>query len=249
MKAVVDSLIINYEKLGSGEAVLFLHGWADDLRTFDAMAELLSKKFQVIRLDLPGFGQSQIPPKAWGLSDYAAFLQSFMTKLDFRSHAIVGHSNGGALAIHAVASGAVKADKLILLAPSGVRDTQRWRRLSLQATAKAGKLATFCLPLATRRKFRRALYRAAGSDMLVAPWLQETFKRTVRQDVRIDAARLNLPTLIVCGSEDKVTPVKDVGRRLHELIAGSKLIIVPGADHFVHHSGAKTVLDKVEKFL
>jgi pimeloyl-ACP methyl ester carboxylesterase len=249
MQAVVNSLVVNYEKSGSGKAVLLLHGWADDHRTFNGLTKSLSKRFQVIRLDLPGFGQSQIPPTAWDLSDFAAFLQSFVTKLGFRPYAIIGHSNGGALAMHALASRLVKADRLVLLAPSGVRDTRQLRRLGLKIIAKAGKFATLWLPSSMRRRLRRGLYGAAGSDMFVTPHLQEAFRRIVRQDVQSDAAKLSLPTLIIYGSEDKATPVNGVGRRLHELIVGSRLEIVPGADHFVHRSGGEAVLDRVEKFL
>ena len=76
----------------------------------------------MVAVDLPGFGGSEAPPAAWDLDDYAAFLEAFLRKLALDwPYAIIGHSNGGALAIRALSSGTLKADKLVLLAASGVR--------------------------------------------------------------------------------------------------------------------------------
>ncbi len=143
MQLVVNQLLTNYSKTGRGRVVLLLHGWGDDCRTFNDLTKELSKKYTVVSLDLPGFGQTQAPQEIWNLDNYARFVGDFLAKLELSPYAIVGHSNGGALSIRAVAQVILKPHKLVLLASSGIRDRQNLRRLGLKAVAKTGKAATF----------------------------------------------------------------------------------------------------------
>lgn len=84
--------------------------------------------------------------------------------------------------------------------------------------------------------------------MLVMPQLQETFKKTVRQDVQVDAAQILEPTLLIYGEKDRATPPL-FGEIYQNLINGSMLEIVGGAGHFVHHDKPKEVNLLVEEFL
>lgn len=250
MQIVVQDLLTHYEKRGKGPVLLLLHGWGDRLETFRSLSEDLSKNYQLLSLDLPGFGQTDPPKAAWNLSNYAKFVHDFLEKLEVNKvYGVIGHSNGGALAIHAVANGQLDPEKLILLAPSGVRNTAGVRRSGLKIVAKAGKAATFWLPEQTRRKLQKKLYGTVGSDMLVAPHLKETFKQTVRQDIQADAARLKVPALLIYGEHDTATPLEEVGMILHDQIRDSQLVVMHDADHFVHKRQPERVLQTIKEFL
>lgn len=249
MQVIVDGLLAHYETQGSGKSVLMLHGWGDKLETFNTLASTLSQKYQIIRLDLPGFGASDVPHETWDLSNYAQFVKLFLNKLGVQPYAVVGHSNGGALAIHACARGDINPDRLVLLAASGVRDRQQLRRLVTKIIAKVGKVVTFWMPINIRQKLQKKLYGTIGSDMLVAPQLQETFKLTVRQDIQEDARRLKLPVLLMYGDDDIATPLKPIGQRLHQLIEGSRLEVIKNADHFVHQTAAPQLGASIMEFL
>ncbi|MES2971557.1 MAG: alpha/beta hydrolase [Patescibacteria group bacterium] len=249
MQVVVSNLLTRYERIGSGKPIVLLHGWGDSLETFRTITPRLSKDYELISLDLPGFGKTDPPHETWDLSSYAQFLKLFLEKLDVQPYAVVGHSNGGALAIHASALGTLQPERLVLLAPSGVRDRQKIRRLATKVIAKVGKVATFWLPLSTRQKLQKKLYGTVGSDMLVAPHLEETFKRTVRQDIQQDARQLSLPALLIYGDVDIATPVDPIGQRLHKLIKGSRLEVIESADHFVHQAEPTRVSKLIEDFL
>ena len=99
MQVVVNSLLTQYERMGAGKLVLILHGWGDSSKGWLEPAKQLAKHFEVVTVDLPGFGGTQMPEKAWGLSDYAAFIEHFLKKTRLQPYAVVGHSNGGATAI------------------------------------------------------------------------------------------------------------------------------------------------------
>lgn len=248
MNVVVNNLLTHYEVKGSGEPIVLLHGWGDSLQGLKDLQAELADSFKVISLDLPGFGATEAPSATWNLDSYAEHVGAFLTKIDVTPFAILGHSNGGAIAIRGLANGSLKSDKLILLAAAGIRTNQSAKKLLFKVVAKGGKVATAALPKSTQLKLRRKLYGAAGSDLLVVEGMQETFKATVRQDVQADAAKLTLPTLLVFAENDLAVPLAD-GRRYKELIAGSKLEIIGGAGHFLHLEKPEKVLGLIRNFL
>lgn len=249
MQIVVDSLITTYSRTGKGKIIVMLHGWGESSTSLHNLETKLAQRYEVINLDLPGFGQTEGPKTVWDLEDYAKFVASFLKKLEVKNiHAFIGHSNGGAVLIKGLANSTLKTTKLVLLASAGIRGKQKGRRLALKVTAKAGKAATFFLPERHKRKLRKSLYGAAGSDMLVVPELQETFKKTVSQDIQEDAKRLTLPTLLIYGSNDRATPVED-GKLLNSLVHNSTLKIIEGAGHYVHQEEPQVTLEYVGDFL
>lgn len=248
MQVVVDGLLTHYESTGKGSTLLLIHGWGDSLSTYDTLTDAL-KAYQVVRLDLPGFGATEPPKEVWGLTDYAQFVAAFLAKLELKPQAIVGHSNGGAVAIVGLADNVLTPKKLVLLASAGIRNRQSLRKYLLKAVAKFGKLLTWWLPKRHKRALQKKFYGTIGSDMLVAPHLQETFKRTVAEDITSHAHHLSLPTLLIYGDHDAATPVKDVGIPLHDAIPGSKLHIIHGADHFVHQQATEQVAVQIKEFI
>jgi pimeloyl-ACP methyl ester carboxylesterase len=249
MQVIVDSLLTHYEQLGTGKTIVLLHGWGDNAAGLIALQKELAKKYQVLAVDLPGFGATQLPVMTWGLDDYAQFVAHFLEKLEVKNLlAVVGHSNGGAVAIRGVARGVLKPDKLILLAAAGLRDHGGLRKMSYKVLAKSGKAATVWLPAEQRQKLRQKLYKSAGSDMLIVPELQETFKKTVSEDLQTDAEKLYVPVLLIYGEQDTATPVW-FGERYHELMSDSTLEILPGAGHFVHLDRPADVVQAIEGFV
>ena len=249
MQVIVDSLLTRYEAHGKGKPVLLLHGWGDSAAGLQKLQAALAKKYKVIALDLPGFGGTQAPDSVWGLDDYAYFVDHFLAKIDAASlKAIVGHSNGGAIAIRGMSRGWLSADKLVLLASAGVRGEYKGRVKALRLVTKAGKALTMPLPKAVKQKLRSKVYQTVGSDMLVAEHLQETFKKVVTDDVRVDALHLTLPALLIYGDKDESTPVR-YGKMFNEAIKGSKMIVLPGAGHFVHTDEPEQVTKAILEFL
>lgn len=251
MQLIVQNLLVDYVQQGSGKTILLLHGWADRKETFINLQSELSKKYKVIALDLPGFGKSQGPQQVWNLDDYAKFVSEFIIKIDQSKNikAIIGHSNGGAVAIRGTALGLLAPDKLVLLASSGVRNTAQAKKLVIKMIAKVGKVATFWLPRKTRQNLQKKLYGTVGSDMLVTPELKETFKKTVSQDIQADASLIPISTLLIYGDQDTATPINEVGEKLHQRIKNSQLEIIPGADHFVHQAEPTKVARIIQEFL
>ncbi len=248
-KVVVDGLLANYRTYGKqGDVIVMLHGWGDSLNTFDGLSRELSKTNFVVCLDLPGFGQSDSPKNTWGLSEYASFVSEFCKKINLNVDYLVGHSNGGAISIKLVAQKLFKPKKLILLASSGVRSDYNGRNKALRIVTKTGKIITTPLPKSIKSKIRKKVYDTVGSDMLVAEHLQETFKKTVAEDITELSAKITIPTLLIYGSEDKATPV-EYGEIFSKKIQNSKLVEINGAGHFIHHDKENEVTGLIKEYI
>ena len=248
MQVVVDNLLTNYQLQGKGKLVLFLHGWGDSSQGSLALQNELTKSYTVLAPDLPGFGKTQAPDKGWDLDDYAHFIKSFLDKLRLEQpYAVIGHSNGGAIAIRASAQKVLEPHKIVLLAAAGIRSDGSLKRGLLQVLAKTGNIATIGLPERYRRNLRESLYKSAGSDALLVEGMKETFKKTVRQDVQADAKVLQQPTLLVYGAQDKAVPPY-MGERYAQLIQNSSLQMIE-AGHFVHLDKPAEVTSLIQDFL
>lgn len=249
MNVIVDGLLTAYAKTGKGKIVVLLHGWGDRGAGLASMQAELAKNFTVVTPDLPGFGATEAPPAAWDVTDYARFVQDFLEKLAIRSvYAFVAHSNGGAIAVRGLGQGILQADRLVLLASAGVRSRYDGHHKAQRLLVKAGKALTTPLPDSAKRRLRRKVYDAVGSDMLVAEHLQETFKRVVTDDVQADAGKITMPILLLYGEQDKATPVR-YGELFHERMAASTLEVLPGAGHFLYLDRPHETMKAIKEFL
>lgn len=225
MLAVIDGLRINYEVYGQGERLLLLHGWAVNLHSFETIIPALSQNFQVIALDLPGFGHSEAPKTAFGVYDYANFLEKFLDFLDVKEVNLLGHSMGGGVALAYVLS-YKRSRKLIL------EDSAAIRKKGLAILTKiyiAKTLKLFALPY-----FRQHLKHILGStDYKNAGGMRPTLVKLVNEDLSGRLREIAQPTLIVWGQNDKTTTL-DEARRLNEGIRGSRLEVMSDCDHFPH---------------
>lgn len=246
---MVNGLLANYHQSGKGKLVLVLHGWGDEAKKWQPVTRKLSKEYQVLVPDLPGFGGTDTPSIAWGLNEYATFIGDLLQKIDVTNmHGIIGHSNGGAIAIRGLANGSFTADKLVLLASAGVRSEYKGRKKAIRLVAKAGKGLTKPLPKSVTHRLRRRLYTSVGSDMLIAEHMQETFKLIVNDDVQADAKKVTAPTLLLYGDKDVATPLR-YGRKLQLCLPNAELKVIENAEHFLHQDQFEIVMKHVEGFL
>ncbi len=250
MNVIVNGLMTNYQKVGAGPKVLVcLPGWGDSLASFSKLADKLQRHYTVLSVDLPGFGGTQTPPQAWNLEDYVNFVAAWLDKLKVtKPYAFVGHSNGGAIAIMGLGRGLLKTDKLVLVASAGVRNQRPVSLWLLKVLAKIGKVSLFLLPPSFRRKIRQKLYKTLGSDMLLVPHMELTYKKIINQDVQAIASKIQVPTLLLYGTEDRDTPLS-YGQLLNKAIPDSILGIVDSGGHFLHQEQPAKVARLIMDFL
>ncbi|GAB4575464.1 MAG: alpha/beta hydrolase [Anaerolineae bacterium] len=222
-----------YAVQGSGdEAILALHGWGGSIDSFWPVAQQLARQsaYTVYVLDLPGFGESELPPEPWGVPEYAAFVLAFLDRLDLARVHLLGHSFGGRISLILGAEHPERIGKIVLANSAGVPNPPNPAR---EMAVKAAK-SLFQLPGLKRlyEPVRRRAYEQIGAtDYLEAGDLRDTFVKVVEQDLLPYAARVSRPTLLIWGDRDADTPLWQ-GRKLEEVIPDAGLVVFPGAGHF-----------------
>jgi len=248
MQCIVDDKIVGYDSLGKGKIVLLLHGWGANRKSLASIATRLSDSCKVVNVDVPGFGESEKPAVAWGVTEYAEWVTRFLDKIGAKDiYACIGHSNGGAIAIKLASSG-FPIHKLILLGASGIRKRNSGRKLFYKAVSKTGKLATIALPKKFRTSIRDKWYKQIGSELYHSPGMEATYKKVINEDLLLEATMIDCTTLLIYGSLDDATP-ELFGRMYHEAIAGSELDIIEGAGHYSFIDKPKIVQDRILGFL
>ena len=247
MKTIVNNLAVEYLDEGSGPHILMLHGWGNTMRYLDTLCNEL-KDCRVVRLDLPGFGDSEKAPAPWNVEDYARFIEKFCEKLQIKPRAMFGHSFGGRILTKGVGEGILHPEKIILAASAGVADRKTKRNMLYASIAKIGRyvLAPFSEKLYQRA--RHALYNMTGSDYLTTGKMSETFLKVIREDLSPCATKIATPTLLIWGADDAVTPLSE-GKKLNELIRNSVLHVIAGAAHFVYRDNPKEVARLIREFV
>ncbi|MBI3442364.1 MAG: alpha/beta hydrolase [Candidatus Sungbacteria bacterium] len=232
--------------------VVILHGWGSSARSFEEVrAMLVAKGFPVHAIDLPGFGDAEMPCEALSVSDYAQFVFQFAGRENLGPFYLLGHSLGGRIGIKFAVRHPDKLLGLILYAAAGIKPAPTLKTKLILLLAKMGKYV-FSLPVLRYLKsiMTRALYMLAGTrDYYRARGvMKETMKKVIDEDLRPLLPPIRTKTLIVWGEKDRVTPLADA-YVMAENIAGSELKIFKNTGHSLHKEQPEEFVDSVSSFL
>ena len=232
MKISVDNININYEVCGEGKDVLVLHGWGADVSAVKPMADALSGKFRVWLVDLPGFGQSDLPPDGWDVYSYADFVKKFADTLGIVNPILIGHSFGGRLSIILVAKKIMNPPKIMLVDSAGIKPKRGagyycrvyTYKMMKRIAALLGKLSK-PLEEKIKGKFGSSDYKNAN------PIMRTVMVRVVNEDLTYLLKDISCPTLLFWGENDDATPLSDA-KIMEKLIPDAGIVTVPGGGHY-----------------
>jgi pimeloyl-ACP methyl ester carboxylesterase len=236
----VEGLTIAYEQAGSGPPLALLHGGLGDHRVWRPQLASLADTFTVVAWDAPGCGDSSDPPDTFLLGDYADVLAGFLRALDLGRPHVLGLSFGGGLALelyrrhpelprslvlasaYAGWAGSLPQEEVEARIARAVRDAERppeeWVHsylpsLFTDAASPDVVAETVAMMLDTRPAGMLPMLRAfAEADLTdVLPLVR-------------------VPTLLLYGDADVRSPPA-VAEALHERIATSHLVVLPGVGH------------------
>ena len=227
----INGIRTRWRQAGTGPPVLVLHGWGAKIEAVDPIIRALSPQLTVFAVDLPGFGETALPPAPWGVADYADWTRALMDELGLERPSIVGHSNGGRIAIHLATHHPERVDKLILVDAAGIRPRRGLRYYRRVGMAKTAKHAARLLGRPGRALQRRVIARTASSDYANAGPLRPTFVKLVNEDLTPLLPRIRASTLLIWGDQDDATPLSD-GQTMERLIPDAGLVVLKGAGHF-----------------
>lgn len=216
--------------------LIFLHGSADSAAIWRLQLEHFSKsRFrQAFAIDLPGHGQRpDIFTLDVSVQDYARATRDIIGhELQVEQPVIAGHSLGGAIALMMALEYGTELGGLILVG-SGAR-LRVLPTLLEGAKERPQETRQQLVELATAPANRASIVPAVLSEQeLPGPTiLYRDLAACNNFDVMKRLQEISLPTLIICGEEDRLTPLK-YSEYLHQQIAGSQLGRIPQAGHYV----------------
>lgn len=232
MKILVDNININYEVHGEGKDVIVLHGWGADIRAIKPVADALAGKFRVWLIDLPGFGQSDLPPEDWDVYSYADFVKKFADILGIINPILIGHSFGGRLSIILAAKKLINPPKIILVDSAGIKPRHGidyyckvyTYKLMKRIAALMGKLSK-PLEEKIKGKFGSSDYKNAN------PLMRAVMVRVVNEDLTYLLKDISCPTLLFWGEKDDATPLSDA-KKMEKLIPDAGIVTATGCGHY-----------------
>lgn len=263
------SIDLYYEDHGSGKPVVLLHGWPLSGRSWEKQVPvLLAAGYRVITYDRRGFGDSSKPTSGYNYDTLAEDLHRLVTKLDLHDAALVGFSmGGGEVARYLGSQGSERIRKAAFLAaipPFLLKTSDNPGGLDgsvfdgIKAGVAADRLAFLTGFFANfynvdvlggKRVSEQAVQFswnvAAGASPkgtldCVSAWLT---------DFRKDLACIDVPTLVVHGDSDRILPIDVTGKRTHELVKGSRLVVIEGGPHGLNWTHADQVNRELLDFL
>jgi 3-oxoadipate enol-lactonase len=242
-----------YTEAGGGEAtpIAFLHGVGSDKSVWHPQLDHFGRERRAIAFDYPGYGDSDPAPEGTTRDDYAAAILSAMTTLGVERAHICGLSLGGVIAI-ALQHAAPERCASLILADTFAKhpDGQAIYERSIAASGDMRALA----------EARTDVLLAQPADPAVRTEVIETMARIDHAAFRIGAEavwladqaararQIRVPTLVLCGNEDKVTPPA-LSHELTQLIPGARYEEITRAGHLTNLERPDAFNALVEAFI
>jgi non-heme chloroperoxidase len=260
---------IHYEDHGSGQPVVLIHGYPLNGNSWERQErELLAKGYRVISYDRRGFGRSSQPTVGYDYDTFAADLNALLEHLDLNDIVLVGFSMGsGEVTRYLGSYGSARVRKAALLGaippylrktadnPEGVDGTVFDQ---IKAAIAADRYAWFkdffdnfyntdtLMPERISEQAWQASFNVAAG---ASPFASYACVDTWLTDFRGDLAKIDIPVLVVHGTDDRILPFEATAARLPDLIDDVKLVAVEGGPHNIAWTHPDDVNDALLDFI
>jgi pimeloyl-ACP methyl ester carboxylesterase len=222
--------------------LIFLHGVFASSALYRRFLNILSKKFRVYAVDVPGFGMSSMPRNILIINDFTDIICKFIKTLNIKKPIIMGHSAGGLITIDIALNHKEIPKKIVFINAAGLKLKYNFRELYLDLILKAH----------LNQLWRYHLWREAGiivSDFIrgaLTPAYWKILKHDSFVNYEGEFKKIKIPTLLLWGKKDHLFPVS-YAKKFHKLIPKSRLIFLDG-DHdwpVIHPKETYKIIDKI----
>lgn len=258
-----------YEDHGSGKPVVLIHGYPLSGASWEKQVPALLKAgYRVITYDRRGFGKSSQPTEGYNYDTFAEDLHKLITQLKLQDFSLVGFSmGGGEIARYFGKYGSNGASLAVIIGgvppfllktddnPEGV-DASVFE--GIQQAVAADRYAFFTEFFKNFYNTNSLLGKRVSEEVVRASWniaagasatASLACVPTWHEDFREDLARVDVPTLVIHGDNDRIVPIASAGLRTAKLIKGAELVVVKGGPHCITWTHAEEVTAELLSFL
>ncbi len=263
------SIELYYEDHGTGKPVVLIHGYPLSGASWEKQVPaLLSAGYRVITYDRRGFGRSSQPTDGYNYDTFASDLRQLVTRLDLEDFTLVGFSmGGGEIARYFGKYGSAGVSKAVIIGgvppymlktddnPDGL-DASVFE--GIKKAVAADRYAFFAEFFKNFYNTDLFLGNRVSEQVVQASWnLAAGASATASlacvptwlEDFRDDLARVDVPTLVIHGDDDRIVPLAAAGKRAAELIKGARLVVIEGGPHCITWTHAQEVNAELLAFL
>jgi 3-oxoadipate enol-lactonase len=256
----INNLNLSYDDVGEGNIpIIFLHGFPFDKSMWAKQLDFFATTNRVIAIDIRGFGKSTDETTPLSIDIFSDDLMVFMNQLNISKAIICGLSMGGFIALNAQARFPDRFEAIILCDTQCIADTieiKSNRYKTIDEIALNGKLnfneafikKVFCKNSFTNKPEIVTQLRSvvmANPEQIIINGLKALAERS---ETCSTLPEINIPTLIICGREDEVTPLEQ-SEFLHTSIKASALHIIDDAGHVSNIEQPEEFNNEISKFL
>ena len=258
-----------YEDHGSGKPIVLIHGYPLSGASWEKQtAVLLAAGYRVITYDRRGFGKSSQPTTGYNYDTFAEDLHKIVTQLGLSDFALAGFSmGGGEVARYLGKYGSKGVSKAVIISgvppfllktadnPEGV-DASVFE--GIKKAVAADRYAFFTEFFKNFYNTDLLLGKRVSEQVVQASWNLAAGSSataslacvpTWHEDFRADVSRIDVPTLVIHGDDDRILPIAASGLRTAKLIKGARLVVVKGGPHCITWTHADEVNRELGGFL
>lgn len=256
----INNLNLSYDDVGEGNIpIIFLHGFPFDKSMWAKQLDFFATTNRVIAIDIRGFGKSTDESTPLSIDLFSDDLMLFMNQMKISKAIICGLSMGGFIALNAQARFPDRFEAIILCDTQCIADTievklNRYKtidEIALNGTLNFNEAfikKVFCKNSFTNKQEIVTQLRSvvmANPEQIIINGLKALAERS---ETCSTLSEINIPTLIICGREDEVTPLEQ-SEFLHTSIKASVLHIIDNAGHVSNIEQPEEFNNEISKFL
>ena len=222
----IKDVDVNYIYYGTGsDALVFLHGWGQNIEMMKSVADKFSKTNKIVIVDLPGFGLSEEPKEVWTLFDYVECIKQLLDSLKISNPILIGHSFGGKISL--LYSSIYKVKKLVLFASPYKKEIEK--------VTFTMKLLKFLKKVPVLNKLEGFAKRHLGSTDYknASEIMRKILVAHVNLDITEEVKKIKIPTLLLWGTMDTEVPVERA-YELEKLIPDAGVVVYEGCTHYAY---------------
>jgi pimeloyl-ACP methyl ester carboxylesterase len=235
-----------------GEPVVLVHGFLGSADVWGPAAALLGRSFEVIAVDLPGFGSHTAETSPDRIEDFAHAVLDTATRLRLDRFHLIGHSMGGMIAQQAAIDGAGRIAKLVLY---GTTDSGALPHRFEPITATIDRMRARGV-VAIGQEIARSWFAdgvapagcLAAVDNVTIESATAALTAIHRWDLRPRLQELNMPCLAICGDRDRSTAPEEM-LLLYRRLPRAQWCVLPGCAHAAHLERTDMWVEVVDRFL